>query len=96
MAKRCSLEHGDLLNHVDTTTTARDLDLLRQAVGDEQLHYYGISYGTLVGAMYANLFPKNVRCGLLYQNIVCYHHRFEVFTSNSYYSDSSGNKILNM
>jgi pimeloyl-ACP methyl ester carboxylesterase len=37
-----------------------DLDLMREAVGDEKLHYYGVSYGTLLGSMYANMYPENV------------------------------------
>ena len=46
---------------MSTANVARDLDLLRQAVGDEQLTYLGFSYGTLLGAVYANLFPDRVR-----------------------------------
>ena len=52
------LEHsGDLLGHVDTVSAARDLDLLRAILGDEKLNYLGYSYGTLLGATYADLFP---------------------------------------
>ena len=40
-----------------------DLDLLRQAVGDDTLSYYGLSYGTLLGSVYANLFPDKVSVG---------------------------------
>ena len=53
------LEHsGDLLGAVDTASAARDLDMLRAALGDERLHYLGYSYGTLLGAVYADLFPQ--------------------------------------
>ncbi|MDT5131559.1 MAG: hypothetical protein QOE41_870 [Mycobacterium sp.] len=52
---------GDLLRHVSTADSARDLDRLRQAVGDRELTYYGESYGTFLGQTYANLFPTRVR-----------------------------------
>ena len=54
------LEHsGDLLGFVDTVSAARDLDLLRAVLGDEKLNYLGFSYGTLLGATYAELYPQN-------------------------------------
>jgi pimeloyl-ACP methyl ester carboxylesterase len=56
----CQEAAGKLLAHVATTDTARDMDLMRQALGDEKLHYFGISYGTELGGVYAHLFPKNV------------------------------------
>lgn len=59
--RRCEAKSGDLLDHVSSANTARDLDLLRQAVGDKKLTYHGISYGTHLGAIYANLFPDKVR-----------------------------------
>ena len=43
-----------------------DLDFLRQAVGDDVLNYYGLSYGTLLGAVYANLFPDKVGGHVIY------------------------------
>ncbi|MFD3820976.1 alpha/beta hydrolase [Streptomyces sp. NPDC058625] len=58
LAERCEQSDPQLLRHVSTADTARDLDLLRAAVGEEQLHYWGVSYGTLLGATYANLFPE--------------------------------------
>lgn len=54
-----------LLAHLSTADVARDLDVLRQAVGDKQLSYLGTSYGTLLGATYANLFPGRVRAMVL-------------------------------
>lgn len=59
--RRCEEKSGDLLDHVSSANTARDLDLLRKAVGDKKLTYHGISYGTHLGAIYANLFPDKVR-----------------------------------
>lgn len=56
----CSEESGKMLEFVDTQSAAKDLDMLRAAVGDKQLYYLGYSYGTFLGAVYAELFPKNV------------------------------------
>jgi pimeloyl-ACP methyl ester carboxylesterase len=56
----CLARSGALLEHVSTETTVRDLDLLRTLVGDPQLHYFGASYGTKIGALYAQLYPKRV------------------------------------
>jgi pimeloyl-ACP methyl ester carboxylesterase len=53
----CAATKDPLLAHDSTADTARDMDLLRQAVGDPVLNYYGESYGTEIGAVYANLFP---------------------------------------
>ncbi|MEV1023959.1 alpha/beta hydrolase [Streptomyces sp. NPDC050264] len=48
---------GKLLGHVSTTEAARDLDLMREVLGDDELHYMGVSYGTELGGVYARLFP---------------------------------------
>lgn len=61
----CIKRNGDLLAHVSTADNARDLDLLRQAVGEEQMNYYGTSYGTFLGATYINMFPDRVRAAVL-------------------------------
>lgn len=53
----CAKYTGPLLGFVDTKSAARDLDLLRAALGDTKLNYLGYSYGTLLGATYAQLFP---------------------------------------
>ncbi|MGW3724327.1 alpha/beta hydrolase [Streptomyces sp. NPDC000851] len=58
--KGCEESAGKLMSHVSTTDTARDMDLMRQALGDRKMHYFGISYGTELGGVYAHLFPKNV------------------------------------
>jgi len=57
----CDQRAGRIIDHMTTADVARDLDLLRQAVGDEQLTYLGFSYGSYLGATYANLFPERVR-----------------------------------
>lgn len=59
-AEACSAETGELLGHVDTGSVARDLDMLRAVLGDEKLSYLGYSYGTEIGATYAELFPEKV------------------------------------
>ncbi|MEU9253957.1 alpha/beta hydrolase [Streptomyces sp. NPDC048270] len=56
----CEQNSDKLLPHVGTSNAARDLDRIRQALGDEKLNYFGISYGTELGGVYAHLFPKNV------------------------------------
>ncbi|MEU5811135.1 alpha/beta hydrolase [Streptomyces sp. NPDC047718] len=69
LGRRCEQRDAELLRHVSTADTARDLDLLRQAVGEPQLNYFGVSYGTILGATYANLFPDKVRAMVLDSNI---------------------------
>ena len=63
--EKCIQHNGDLLAHVSTADNARDLDLLRQAVGEDRMNYYGTSYGTFLGATYANMFPDRVRAAVL-------------------------------
>ncbi|MFX4291279.1 alpha/beta hydrolase [Streptomyces bohaiensis] len=59
-AERCAERAGDLLPHLTTANTARDLDVLREVLGEPRLHYYGASYGTKLGAVHAALFPDRV------------------------------------
>lgn len=59
-ANACAQNTGSLLQFVDTESAARDLDLMRAVLGDAQLNYLGYSYGTYLGATYANLYPQNV------------------------------------
>ena len=61
LAEICAATAGPIIDNMSTADTARDMDLIRQAVGDEQLTYYGVSYGTFLGAAYANMFPDRVR-----------------------------------
>jgi pimeloyl-ACP methyl ester carboxylesterase len=54
---RCAQRNGSLLDHDTTADVARDMNLLREAAGAPALNYIGVSYGTGLGATYANLFP---------------------------------------
>ncbi|MFI1173459.1 alpha/beta hydrolase [Streptomyces melanogenes] len=56
----CARRSGKVLPYVATSNAARDMDLLRQVLGDAKLNYFGISYGTELGGTYAHLFPHNV------------------------------------
>jgi pimeloyl-ACP methyl ester carboxylesterase len=61
----CGTEYGDKLRYFSTEQAARDMDAVREAVGDEKLTYLGYSYGTLLGATYAQLFPGKIRALVL-------------------------------
>ncbi len=60
LGERCLRDSGDLVRHVSTVEVAKDLDVLREALGDSRLTYFGASYGTYIGATYARLFPQRV------------------------------------
>jgi len=59
-ADACAKNSGQLLPHIGTEDAARDIDVLRAALGDDKLNWLGASYGTLLGATYAGLFPDKV------------------------------------
>ena len=65
LARRCQERAGWLLPHLSTANVARDLNVLRAAVGDRGLSYVGYSYGTYLGATFANMFPNRVRALVL-------------------------------
>lgn len=66
VGERCAAAVGeDFLANIGTKTVAKDLDVIRDAVGDEQLTYLGYSYGTSIGAEYAAQFPDRVRAMIL-------------------------------
>jgi pimeloyl-ACP methyl ester carboxylesterase len=60
-ADGCRAGAGDLLAHIGTTDAARDLDAVRAAMGEQQISFLGISYGSLLGQVYAQQFPTRVR-----------------------------------
>jgi pimeloyl-ACP methyl ester carboxylesterase len=77
---RCAVRGGRLLRHDTTANVARDMNLLRQAVGAPVLNYLGLSYGTGLGATYANLFPARTGHMVLDANLnpVAWTHRHGV------------------
>lgn len=64
-ADACNSKYGTDLADYNTEATARDIDRIRQAVGDSKLNWLGFSYGTELGAAYAHLFPRNIRVMVL-------------------------------
>ncbi|WP_218005137.1 alpha/beta hydrolase [Actinomadura macra] len=58
--RQCQARSGRLLPHVGTLSAARDMDMIRRAVGDAKLHYFGVSYGTWLGGSYAHQHPGDV------------------------------------
>jgi pimeloyl-ACP methyl ester carboxylesterase len=60
LADACEAKNPTLLPHLSTADSAKDMDVLRAALGDSQLNYLGKSYGTFLGSTYAGLFPKRV------------------------------------
>ncbi|QFG27580.1 alpha/beta hydrolase [Actinomadura sp. WMMB 499] len=67
LVRQCAERSGGekVLAHVGTRDVARDMDVLRAALGDEKLSYAGTSYGTRLGAVYAEMFPKKIRALVL-------------------------------
>jgi pimeloyl-ACP methyl ester carboxylesterase len=61
----CQANSGDLLPFVGTENVARDLDRIRAALGEPKLTYVGMSYGALIGALYAERFPTRIRAMIL-------------------------------
>ena len=64
-ARQCAKHNDTTLPYLSTDAVARDLDVIRAAVGDERLTYLGFSYGTLIGSLYADLFPDHIRAMVL-------------------------------
>jgi pimeloyl-ACP methyl ester carboxylesterase len=56
-ARRCIAESGDVLPYITTANTARDMDRIRAALGERRLSFYGLSYGSYLGAVYTSLYP---------------------------------------
>ncbi|HSX95958.1 MAG TPA: alpha/beta fold hydrolase, partial [Streptomyces sp.] len=64
-AKACAKKYADVLPHIDTVSAVKDLDAIRAALGAKKINYFGYSYGTYLGAVYAKLFPHRVRRAVL-------------------------------
>jgi pimeloyl-ACP methyl ester carboxylesterase len=65
VAEGCRRATGPLIDHVDTVSAARDFDVVRDALGEQQVSWLGLSYGTLLAATYAHLYPLRVRAAVL-------------------------------
>jgi len=65
MVAACAAKFPDLYRQIDTLNTARDMDRIRQALGLPTINYLGVSYGTLLGDAYAQMFPSHVRAMIL-------------------------------
>ncbi|MBI4883018.1 MAG: alpha/beta fold hydrolase [Actinobacteria bacterium] len=64
-ADACVSKNADLLPYVGTNNSARDMDAIRQALGEDKISYFGFSYGSELGATWATLFPETVRAAVL-------------------------------
>ncbi len=67
--RTCMTRNAGIINYLGTNNVARDLDKLREAVGDDKVTYWGMSYGTRIGYVYAILFPGRIRAMVLDGNI---------------------------
>ncbi len=68
-ARACDKAGGALLDHLKTIDTVRDMEIIRRALGAGQINFYGFSYGTYLGQVYATLYPQRVRRMVLDGNV---------------------------
>ncbi|MFL1379261.1 alpha/beta hydrolase [Nocardiopsis protaetiae] len=68
--RSCESNHGDLIPFMTTADTARDMDVIRAALGEERTSYYGVSYGTYLGAVYGSLFPERLDRSVLDSSVL--------------------------
>jgi pimeloyl-ACP methyl ester carboxylesterase len=64
-AEACRRNNAEIITHVGTNNSARDMDAIRQALGEDQISYFGFSYGSELGGTWATLFPETVRAAVL-------------------------------
>jgi pimeloyl-ACP methyl ester carboxylesterase len=62
---QCEQNNAEIMDHVGTNSSARDIDTIRRALGEDQITYFGFSYGSELGATWATLFPETVRAAVL-------------------------------
>jgi len=58
VADKCAVTSGDLMPYITTNNTARDMDLIRQGLGEQKISYFAYSYGTYLGSVYASMYPQ--------------------------------------
>ncbi|GAB2808354.1 alpha/beta hydrolase [Actinocorallia aurea] len=68
-AEACDAKYGGLLDHLKTTDTVGDMEAIRKALGESRLNFFGVSYGTYLGAVYATLHPRRVGRMVLDSNV---------------------------
>ena len=68
-ANRCAARHPRLIRHLSTAEVARDMDRIRQALGVDRISFYGFSYGTYLGEVFATLFPQHLGRMVLDSNV---------------------------
>ncbi|MEO5900513.1 MAG: alpha/beta hydrolase [Ilumatobacteraceae bacterium] len=61
----CVRKNAKIIDHVGTNDSARDIDSIRKALGEQKISYFGFSYGSELGATWATLFPSTVRAAVL-------------------------------
>jgi pimeloyl-ACP methyl ester carboxylesterase len=64
-AAECAARSGEILDHIGTNSSARDIDAIRRSLGEEQISYFGFSYGSELGAVWSTMFPETVRAMVL-------------------------------
>lgn len=64
-ARQCIGANASIIQHVGTNNSARDIDAIRQALGEDEVSFFGFSYGSELGATWATLFPDTVRAAVL-------------------------------
>jgi len=65
LAADCATHTGPVFNHVDTVSVVRDVEALREALGEQKISFYGASYGSLIGEQYAERYPQRLRALVL-------------------------------
>jgi len=64
-AEACVAANGDIIQHIGTNDSARDMNSIREALGEEKISYFGFSYGSELGATWVTMFPETVRAAVL-------------------------------